>query len=113
MQYQQLLPSQQYIPVVQQYSGGSPLGAILAVAGLKTNQGTVQGFDANNNIIVTSALAPSGIVNLASGIFYGFQLECLQTDAQAKGWPGNQSDVQYQGHTSSTFIFPSGYLPNH
>lgn len=105
MQYQKFLPSQQYIPVVQQYGFGSPLGAILASGGVVTNQGTVLGFDANNNIICTSTMAASGGIILNSGTFYGFQLEVAYADAVKQGWPGKQSDVKYQGHGTSTYLY--------
>ena len=101
MQYQDLLPSQHYIPVVTSYTCGSALGAIKAVAGLNTNQGRIQSFDADGNILVIG----SGTLQVGSGYFYGFQLEVTKTDAQANGWPGNESDVTFGGHSQSSFVY--------
>ena len=104
MQFQTLNPMQQYIPVVTGYGGGNSLGQILAASGLQTSCGVVQGFDAVGNIICAGS-GIAGMTNFASGVYYGYQLEVLQSDAQHAGWPGRESDVSWQGHSSSTFIF--------
>ena len=106
-------PMQSYIPVVSQFGGGSALGYIQAASGLQTNEGVVQGFDGNNNILVWAS-GISGFTNIASGVYYGYQLEVASGDAIAfSNWPNNASDVKLGGHSSSTFVYPSGYLPNH
>jgi hypothetical protein len=99
-------PSKDYIPVVNEYTSGSSLGAIKAVAGLNTNQGVVQGFDADGNIIcLGSGTAGSGNLENASGVYYGIHLEVNLADAQAQGWPGNATDIKWPGHAASAYLY--------